>query len=35
VKMKDGSAQSFEQDKQPMWKSGDHVHVKDGALSAL
>lgn len=33
VKLKDGSTQTFEQDKQPAWKSGDRVHVKDGALS--
>jgi outer membrane lipoprotein SlyB len=35
VKMKDGSVKTFEQAKQPTWKSGQLVHVKDGALSSL
>ena len=35
VKLKDGSFQTFEQDKQPVWKTGQLVHLREGKLSSL
>jgi outer membrane lipoprotein SlyB len=35
VKMRDGSTQTFEQEAQPSWKSGESVRVKDGAIRSL
>jgi outer membrane lipoprotein SlyB len=35
VKLKDGTIQSFEQANKPVWKAGQQVHVRDGALAPL
>lgn len=35
VKLKDGSTQTFEQDKQPAWKAGQQVRLRDGNLAPL
>ena len=35
VKLQDGSVRSFEQEKQPAWKSGEVVKVQKNALVAL
>jgi outer membrane lipoprotein SlyB len=35
VKMKDGSTQTFEQEVEPVWKAGQSVRVKDGALKSI
>jgi len=35
VKMKDGSTQTFEQEAQPVWKTGESVRIKEGTIRPL